>query len=100
MDNKVKVMFVAEKRIHSNKKNQDYHLVEVIMPPRKRRDSGTIIPAEAVRYYIDLESRMADGLVMGDVVSLNIDYDPVAKRETLLGMDRVAESPFRAEDFA
>ena len=100
MDNKVKVMFVAEKRIHSNKKNQDYHLVEVIMPPRKRRDSGTIIPAEAVRYYIDLESRMADGLVMGDIVALDIDYDPVAKRETLIGIERLAESPFSADDFA
>ena len=100
MDNKFKVMFVGEKRIHSNKKNQDYHVIEVVLPPRKSSDTGELIPAQSTQYFIDVNNRMADGLVMGDVVSLNIDYDPVAKRETLLGMDRVAESPFRAEDFA
>ena len=99
MDNKIKVMFIGEKRIHSNKKNQDYHVLEVVMPPRKRSDTGEVIPAQATQYFIDVNNRMADGLVMGDIVALNIDYDPVAKRETLLNMDRVAESPFSAEDF-
>ena len=99
MDNKVKVMFVGEKRIHSNKKNQDFHVVEVVLPPRKRSDTGEVVPAQATQYFIDLNSRMADGLVMCDVVVLHIDYDPVAKRETLMGMDRAVESPFSVEDF-
>ena len=42
MDNKFKVMFVGEKRIHSNKKNQDYHVIEVVLPPRKRSDTASL----------------------------------------------------------
>lgn len=96
---KIKTMFVGEKKFHSNKKNQDYHVLEVIMPSRTRSDTGELIPAQAVQYFIDINSRMADGLVFGDIVALNIDYDPVAKRETLLGMERVQESMYGAEDF-
>ena len=93
----VKALFLGVRKLHSNKKNQDYRTVEFYVPPFK--DAKGFERGGVMTYFTELDSRIGEDLHVGTIVLPKINYDPIARREELTGFDVIRATPFKPADF-
>lgn len=93
----IKAVFLGVKKIHSNKKNQDYRTVEIYVPPFK--DARGFERGGLMTYFTELDSTVGSDLRCGALVVPDITYDALSHREELVGFKVLKPTPFSPADF-
>lgn len=93
----VKAVFLGVQKIHSNKKNQDYRKVDIYVPPFK--DSRGFERGGLITYFTELDSTIGSDLRCGAIVSPEISYDALSRREELTGLKVLKNAPYSPDDF-
>lgn len=93
----IKAVFLGVKKIHSNKKNQDFRTVEIYVPPFK--DARGFERGGLMTYFTELDSTVGSDLRCGAIVSPEIDYDALSHREELVGFKVLKPAPYTPADF-
>ena len=94
----VKALFLGVRKLHSNKKNQDYRTVEFYVPPFK--DGKGFERGGVMTYFTELDSTVGSDLRCGAIVIPEITYDAMSRREELVGFKVVKATPYNmAVDF-
>lgn len=94
----VKALFLGVRKLHSNKKNQDYRTVEFYVPPFK--DAKGFERGGVMTYFTELDSTVGNDLRCGTIVIPEVTYDALSRREELTGFKVVKSTPYNmAVDF-
>ena len=94
----IKAIFLGVRKLHSNKKNQDYRTVEFFVPPFK--DSRGFERGGLMTYFTELDNTVGSDVRVGAVVTPEITYDALSRREELVGLKVVKNSPYSPNDFS
>ena len=93
----VKAVFLGVQKIHSNKKNQDYRKVEFYVPPFK--DARGFERGGLMTYFTELDSTVGSNIYCGAIVQPEIYYDALSRREELVALKVIKNSPYNQSDF-
>lgn len=92
-----KAIFLGVRTIHSNKKDQDYRVVDFYTPPFK--DASGYMRGGVETIFTPVDSTLGVGINMGAIVVPEFEYNHYSQREELLGMKVVCDSPYSDADF-
>lgn len=93
----LKAVFLGVQKLHSNKKNQDYRKVEFYVPPFK--DARGFERGGLMTYFTELDSTVGSDLRVGAIVIPEVNYDVLTRREELVGLKVVKNTPYSPDDF-
>jgi hypothetical protein len=92
-----KAIFLGISKFHSNNKNQDYRQVNLYTPPFKDKNGFTRGGVEQI--FTDVNSTIGSGLKCGAIVEPQFEYDHYSRRDELIGLELVQDSPYNETDF-
>jgi hypothetical protein len=92
-----KAIFLGVSKFHSNNKNQDYRQVNLYTPPFKDKNGYTRGGVEQI--FTDIKSTIGEDLECGTIVEPLFEYDHYSRRDELIGLNKIQDSPYSEEDF-
>lgn len=92
-----KAIFLGVRKLHSNKKNQDYRTVEIYTPLFK--DERGFECGGVQTFFTPLDSKLGDGLPVGTIVKPEFLYNPYNGRSDLSALNIVAKTPYTSDAF-